>query len=144
MFQLKSGKLFSSFSQMLENRLDICRLLVNEILEEEVVALCGEQYAHDKPHSGRYARYGHNPGSCSRIGAHRLNLSVPRVLDHNVANGTNAKMCCRICPKANRLITNLCCKVCTMRDIEVFWEKIKEYIFFKTSMQQYTFFILVL
>jgi putative transposase len=65
---------------MLENHLDICRLLVNEILEEEVIALCGERYAHDKPHSGRYARYGHNPGSV-RIGEHRLNVSVPRVLD---------------------------------------------------------------
>jgi hypothetical protein len=52
---------------MLENHLDICRLLVNEILEEEVIALCGERYAHDKPHHGRYARYGTNPGSV-RIG----------------------------------------------------------------------------
>lgn len=65
---------------MLENHLDICRLLVNEILEEEVIALCGERYAHDKPHDGRYARYGTNPGSV-RIGEHRLNVSVPRVLD---------------------------------------------------------------
>ncbi len=36
---------------MLENHLDICRLLVNEILEEEVIALCGERYAHQKPHN---------------------------------------------------------------------------------------------
>jgi transposase-like protein len=42
--------------------------------------LCGERYAHQKPHNGRYARYGYNPGSV-RIGEHRLNLSVPRVLD---------------------------------------------------------------
>jgi len=65
---------------MLENHLDICRLLVNEILEEEVIALCGERYAHQKPHNGRYARYGYNPGSV-RIGEHRLRLSVPRVID---------------------------------------------------------------
>ena len=65
---------------MLENHLDICRLLVNEILNEEVIALCGERYAHQKPHNGRYARYGYNPGSV-RIGEHRLNVSVPRVLD---------------------------------------------------------------
>jgi putative transposase len=65
---------------MLENHLDICRLLVNEILEEEVIALCGERYAHNKPHNGRYARYGTNPGSV-RIGEHRLNVSVPRVID---------------------------------------------------------------
>jgi putative transposase len=65
---------------MLENHLDICRLLVNEILEEEVIALSGKRYAHDKPHNRRYARYDHNPGSVS-IGEHRLNVSVPRVLD---------------------------------------------------------------
>lgn len=65
---------------MLENHLDICRLLVNEILNEEVIALCGERYAHQKPHNGRYARYGYNPGSV-RIGEHRLSVSVPRVID---------------------------------------------------------------
>ena len=65
---------------MLENHLDICRLLVNEILNEEVVALCGERYAHQKPHDGRYQRYGTNPGSV-RIGEHRLSISVPRVFD---------------------------------------------------------------
>ncbi len=65
---------------MLENHLDICRLLINEILNEEVLALCGERYAHQKPHNGRYARYGYNPGSV-RIGEHRLSVSVPRVID---------------------------------------------------------------
>lgn len=65
---------------MLENHLDICRLLVNEILNEEVIALCGERYVHQKPHNGRYARYGYNPGSV-RIGEHRLSVSVPRVID---------------------------------------------------------------
>jgi putative transposase len=65
---------------MLENHLDICRLLINEVLEEEVIALCGERYAHHKPHNGRFQRYGYNPGSV-RIGEHRLRVSVPRVID---------------------------------------------------------------
>lgn len=66
---------------MLESHLDLCRLLVNEILEEEVVALCGAKYSHDKPHHGRYSRWGANPGSV-RIGEHRLTITVPRVKDH--------------------------------------------------------------
>jgi hypothetical protein len=41
---------------MLESHLDLCRLLVNEILEEEVTALCGAKYSHEKPHQGRYSR----------------------------------------------------------------------------------------
>lgn len=66
---------------MLESHLDLCRLLVNEILEEEVAALCGAKYAHDKPQQGRYSRWGVNPGSV-RIGEHRLTISVTRVKDH--------------------------------------------------------------
>ena len=66
---------------MLESHLDLCRLLVNEILEEEVTALCGVKYTHDKPHNGRYSRWGANPGSV-RIGEHRLTITVPRVKDH--------------------------------------------------------------
>lgn len=65
---------------MLESHLDICRLLVNEILEEEVTALCGAKYSHEKPHDGRYSRWGYNPGSV-RIGEHRLTIQVPRVFD---------------------------------------------------------------
>src|SRR5689334_3582878 len=65
---------------MLESHLDICRLLVNEILEEEVTALCGPKYSHHKPHDGRYSRWGYNPGSV-RIGEHRLAIQVPRIFD---------------------------------------------------------------
>lgn len=67
---------------MLESHLDICRLLVNEILEEEVAALCGPRYSHEKPHEGRYSRWGYNPGSV-KIGEHRLTIQVPRVLDNH-------------------------------------------------------------
>ena len=66
---------------MLESHLDLCRLLVNEILEEEVTALCGAKYSHEKPHQGRYSRWGVNPGSV-RLGEHRLTITVPRVKDH--------------------------------------------------------------
>lgn len=66
---------------MLESHLDICRLLVNEVLEEEVTALCGARYSHEKPHEGRYSRWGYNPGSV-RIGDHRLAIQVPRVFDN--------------------------------------------------------------
>jgi transposase-like protein len=66
---------------MLESHLDICRLLVNEVLEEEVAALCGARYSHEKPHEGRYSRWGYNPGSV-RIGDHRLTIQVPRVFDN--------------------------------------------------------------
>ena len=43
---------------MMESRLDICRLLVNEVLDEEVTALSGAHYSHEKPHDVRYSRWG--------------------------------------------------------------------------------------
>lgn len=48
---------------LLESHLDICRPLVNQVLEEEVAALRGARYSHDKPHDGRDSRWGYNPGS---------------------------------------------------------------------------------
>jgi hypothetical protein len=38
-------------------------LLINELLENEVSSLAGERYSRDKPHEGRYSRWGSNPGS---------------------------------------------------------------------------------
>ena len=52
---------------ILESHLDLCRSLVNEILEEEVATLCGAKYSHEKPHNGRYSRWGGEP----RFGAYR-------------------------------------------------------------------------
>lgn len=33
------------------------------LMEEEVETLAGERYSRDKPHEGRYRRWGQNPGS---------------------------------------------------------------------------------
>jgi hypothetical protein len=91
---------------MLENHLDICRLLVNEILEEEVRDLCGERYAHQKPHNGRYARYGYNTGSV-RIGEHWLSVSVPRVIDQETKTMKSLESYARL--KTSRWMRNTFC-----------------------------------
>ncbi|RME56765.1 hypothetical protein D6779_10025, partial [Candidatus Parcubacteria bacterium] len=65
---------------MLQQHLEICRLLVNEILEDEVNQLTGPRYSHQKPHKGRYYRWGYNPGSI-QIGDEKVRLWVPRVYD---------------------------------------------------------------
>ncbi len=66
---------------MLENHLDIVRLVINDLLEQEVVEFCGERYSHIKPHDGRYSRWGNNTAMI-RIGEHRLRVDVPRVYDN--------------------------------------------------------------
>lgn len=59
---------------------ELARLLASEILDEEVIGLCGERYSRDKPLDARYRRWGSNPGSI-RIGAERVPIDVPRVRD---------------------------------------------------------------
>lgn len=60
---------------------EISRMLINDILEEEVMIHAGERYSHDKPHDGRYSRWGHNPGSV-KLGDQRIRLLVPRLYDN--------------------------------------------------------------
>ena len=68
--------------EILQQHLSICQLVINQILEEEVKYLSGERYSHQKPHEGRYSRYGFNPGSVN-IGGKKLKVQVPKVVDNS-------------------------------------------------------------
>jgi len=65
---------------LLQNHLSICQILINEILEDEVISKAGARYSHNKPHEGRFSRWGYNPGSV-QIGDQRLKMDIPRVMD---------------------------------------------------------------
>jgi transposase-like protein len=62
---------------------EISRMLMNDILEDEVKIHTGERYSHDKPHNGRYSRWGTNPGSV-KLGDQRIRLLVPRIYDNEL------------------------------------------------------------
>ncbi len=62
---------------VLSNHLDICKVVINSVLQTAVTELCGERYRHD---GSRLTRWGYNPGSV-RIGAQKLPVQVPRVHD---------------------------------------------------------------
>ena len=66
--------------QLIQHHAMMARLLASELLEEEVECLAGERYSRDKPHGGRFCRWGSNPGSI-RIAGERVPLNVPRVRD---------------------------------------------------------------
>ena len=59
---------------------EVVRLLAREFMEQEVEELAGRRYHRDKPHDGRYVRWGSNPGSI-QVGAEKLPIEVPRVRD---------------------------------------------------------------
>ncbi|NBB84882.1 MAG: IS256 family transposase [Bacteroidetes bacterium] len=70
--------------QLIQHHATMARLLASELLEEEVERLAGERYSRDKPHGGRYCRWGSNPGSI-RIAGERVPLDVPRVRDREAS-----------------------------------------------------------
>jgi len=61
-------------------------LLAEEIMAEEVKLLAGTPYSRNKPHGGRYSRWGSNPGSV-RLEHEKVPIEVQRLYDHE-AGGT--------------------------------------------------------
>jgi len=66
--------------QALQQHLDISRMLINDVLEDEVIQYTGRRYKHDKPNNGQYSRWGFNRGSV-KIGQQRVPIDVPRIYD---------------------------------------------------------------
>ncbi|MCS3708311.1 hypothetical protein GGP62_003221 [Salinibacter ruber] len=62
---------------LLQHHLELARIFVNELLEEEVEEKAGERYSHD---DRRYSRWGTNLGSV-RIGDEKVPIAVPRMVD---------------------------------------------------------------
>ena len=67
--------------EVLKHQLELSRMLINELLEDEVKSYTGERYSHTKPSESRYSRWGFNPSSV-KIGSERIRVEVPRVYDH--------------------------------------------------------------
>ena len=66
---------------LFSNFLEIAKILANQMLEEEVKEKAGERYNREKPSSGRYSRWGSNPGSI-RVGEEKVKIKVPRIHDN--------------------------------------------------------------
>jgi len=62
---------------LLQHHLELARIFVNELLEEEVEEKAGPRYSHD---DARFSRWGSNPGSV-RIGEEKVPIMVPRMID---------------------------------------------------------------
>ncbi len=66
---------------LVQNHLSICQIMLNELFEDEIMQKAGQRYSHQKPHEGRYSRWGYNPGSV-HIGDKKLNMDIPRIRDN--------------------------------------------------------------
>jgi len=70
----------STQTAIIQDLLELGRIVANGVMQQEVCGLAGERYTREKPHDGRYSRHGTNPGSI-QIGNQRLPIEVPRVRD---------------------------------------------------------------
>lgn len=52
--------------ELISHHMEICRLMINSIIEQEVSDDTGQRYSHDKPHNKRFCRWGFNPGRVSK------------------------------------------------------------------------------
>ena len=67
--------------ELLQSHLSVCQLIINQILEECQNNLAGARYDRNKPHGGRYSRWGYNEGSV-RIADEKIGIKVHRLIDH--------------------------------------------------------------
>ena len=65
---------------LLKNQYAISLMLIDEILEDEVRKYSGDRYSREKPHNGRYSRWGSNPGSVW-VGDEKVSIDIPRLYD---------------------------------------------------------------
>jgi transposase-like protein len=70
------------------NHLDICKAVINSLLQTAVQQQAGPKYCRIKPAEGNYSRWGFNPGSV-RIGNQKLPVAVPRIIDKTTGQVDN-------------------------------------------------------
>jgi transposase-like protein len=64
------------------NHLELSRQAALTVMQQQAAEYAGDRYGHDKPHDGRYSRWGSNPSSI-RVGGQKLPVEVPRLMDHH-------------------------------------------------------------
>jgi len=74
---------------IVQQHLEICKLVINSVFDVNVEQLCGKRYSRDRPEDGRYNRWGFNPGSV-KMGNQKLAIDVPRMYDNS--NQENAPL----------------------------------------------------
>ena len=73
------------------NHLDICKAVINSLLQTAVHQQAGPKYCRIKPAEGNYSRWGFNPGSV-RIGNQKLPVAVPRIVDKTTGTVDNISL----------------------------------------------------
>ena len=65
---------------MFQEYTEIMKIVANTLMQVSMSEKCGERYSRRKPESGRYNRWGYNPGSI-KVGDEKIPIEVPRYHD---------------------------------------------------------------
>jgi transposase-like protein len=76
---------------VVSNHLDICKAVINSLLQTAVEQKAGPKYCRKKPFDGQFSRWGINPGSV-RIGNQKLSVEVPRIVDNHTGHVDNIEL----------------------------------------------------
>ncbi len=77
--------------EVLSNHLEICKAVINSLLQTAVEQKAGKRYCRVRPHEGQYSRWGVNPGSV-RMGNQKLSVAVPRIVDNHSGRVDNIEL----------------------------------------------------
>jgi|tagenome__1003787_1003787.scaffolds.fasta_scaffold20736849_1 putative transposase len=77
--------------EVLSNHLDICKAVINSLLQTAVEEKAGLKYCRAKPWDGQYSRWGINPGSV-RVGNQKLSVAVPRIVNNQTGKVDNIEL----------------------------------------------------
>ena len=77
--------------EVLSNHLEICKAVINSLLQTAVEEKAGPKYCRVKPYDGQYSRWGVNAGSV-RVGNQKLSVAVPRIVDNYTGKVDNIEL----------------------------------------------------
>ena len=118
---------FETQLELMSNHLEICRIVINSMLDTAAEEQTGPRYSHNKPHNGRYSRWGFNPGSV-QLGSQKIPVEVQRIYDNENSRNVPLELYDQLkqLPDQDRMMVQSVLHGLSMRDYEKVVDKLSD------------------
>jgi transposase-like protein len=118
---------FETQLELMKNHLEICRIVINTMLDTAAEEKSGPRYSHDKPHNGRYSRWGFNRGSV-KLGSQKIPVEVQRIYDNEACRHVPLEQYDQLkqLPDQDRMMVQSVLHGLSMRDYEKVVDKLSD------------------
>jgi len=118
---------FETQLELMRNHLEICRIVINTMLDTAAEEQSGPRYSHDKPHNGRYSRWGFNRGSV-KLGSQKIPVEVQRIYDNEACRHLPLELYAQLkqLPDQDRMMVQSVLHGLSMRDYEKVVDKLSD------------------